>query len=240
MGVGYTAGPLHKISYLEPVPGSQPIHDPPSFVQHIPNAKWDGRPTQFRSPRSTDIVAWRDRISAKYQSQLGEDLVWDEEADFVDSEDVASSSDGMLRYVAAVLDVRGPVRAEQALVRATRPEAQARVSDFTAAEQRGFTGRFPHLLLGATCWLPYQRHLIIEEPNWEGHPGRFGSTARLADEVKAIRDFIALSDPSATAWTARRYDQPPDVLAAAWQASDTISRLCATAVTRGFPLWYTG
>lgn len=162
MGSAYSVGPLHKVSYLEPVPGAPPATDRAQILQILPNTTGEIRPMRFRSPRPSEIIAWRDRISAKYRSQLQEDLVWDEEADFNESDHVASSGELMLRYVAAVLDGRGSEAAARALRGAPRPPWEVQAPDVSAALQRGFAGRFPHLLLGTTCWLPYRNHLIIE------------------------------------------------------------------------------
>jgi hypothetical protein len=196
------------------------------------------REGRFRSPLETDIVIWRDRIAQKYADQLGEILSWDEASGFQQSEDVATSADLLLRYVAAVVDQRGPDARYLAGTRKPSHSEMGPVFDF--AEQRGFTSGFPQLLLGAKYWLPFRRHMIIEEPDWNGTVARFGSVFHFVDELKELRTFISSADPGATVWTAERPDPPDDVLSRAWQASDTISRLCAVATTRRIPLWTTG
>lgn len=241
MGVGYSASPLHRIAYLEPDPNATEQLAPPPFLKDFPpGTVWDGRPTRFRSPARADIVAWREGISTKYHGQLGEDLSWNEDSDFERSEDVATSADMLFRYVAAVLDQQGNERAARVLLGAIKPPYELLDRVFTDADRRSFAGKFPHLLLGAHYWLPFQRHLIIEEPDWQGNVRRFGSTTRLNGEVRIVRAFIAAADPSATYWTAKRVERPPDVLAAAWQASDTIFRLGSAALSHHLPLWTTG
>jgi hypothetical protein len=68
----------------------------------------------------------------------------------------------------------------------------------------------------------------------------FGSLFHLINDLKEIRTFIADVDPSATAWTAEKEPPQDDLVAAAWQASGTISRLCAVALAHHLPLWTTG
>ena len=221
MGVGYAASPLHRIGYLD---ASSDVHE---------------GPMRSRSPSKADILAWRDGISRKYRDQLGEDLSWDEDSAFERAEDAASGADMLLRYVAAVLDQRGET-ALRGLAGPARPSSTEVEPVFAEANRRGFGGRFPQLLLRARYWFPFQRHIIIEEPNWQGVVERYGSAPRLADELEEVRAAIASADPSATAWTADRPTPQGDTLAAAWQVSDTVSRLCAAANARRLPLWTTG
>lgn len=192
-----------------------------------------------RSPPAAVIVAWRDRLSDKYAHQLGEQLLWDENSEFDRSEDVAASADVSLRYTAAILDQRGPAGA-RFLAGASEPSGEVLNAAFSDAERWGFAGRFPQLLRGARYWLPFRRHLIIEEPNWRGNLGRYGALFQLRDELAAVRTIILETDPAAARWTVENMTPPPDVLAAAWQASDTISRLCAAAIDRHIPLWTAG
>jgi len=241
MGVGYSASPLHRISYLEPVEGAKE-QPPPAYMVQILKATggvWDGRPTEFRSPMISDIVRWRTALNDKYRIQLGEELTWDEGSDFEKSEDAATSADMLLRYAAAILDQQGRT-AVRALAGTTRPPYPVLDAIFAEAGRRGFGGQFPQLLLGAKYWLPYKRHLIMEEPNWRGNAERYGSLFQLSDEVAKVRDCIADVDPRAMVWTADKDTPKHDVIAAAWQASDTVSRLCAAAVARHLPLWTTG
>ncbi len=241
MGVGYSASPLHCIRYLEPVEGAQE-RSPPAYL--VPLLKhfdgiWDGRPTEFQSPAIADIVRWRANLSNKYRSQLGEDLAWDEESDFEKSEDAATSGDMLFRYVAAILDQQGSVGL-RALVGTTKPSYPVLNAVFAEADRKGFSGRFPHLLLGARYWFPYKRRLIIEEPSWRGTVERYGSVFEVAEEIASVRDAIAAADPAVTAWTS---DKPPsrgDIVAAAWETSDTVSRICAAAAARHLPFWTTG
>ena len=236
MSVGYSASPLHRISYLEPIESAQ-AKPPPSSYPIIAGV-WDGRPTEIRSPSITDIVRWRDKVGEKYQSQLGEDLLWDEDSAFEQSEDMATSADMFLRYTAAVLDQHGPA-GSRFLVGMNRPPDSMLDAAFSEANRKGFAGRFPQLSLGAKYWFPFNRHLIIEEPNWRGNIERYGSLFQLRNEVDEIRAFVAEINPGATAWTAEK-TTPDDILSAAWQASDTVSRLCAGAVAQNVPLWTTG
>jgi hypothetical protein len=110
---------------------------------------------------------------------------------------------------------------------------------FDALEREGSSGQFRQLLMVTRYWLPFQRDVILDEPDWQGDEGQMGSTFRLADELVALRAMIAEADPASTAWTRDR-EVPESVLGAAWQASDTILHLCTDAMARKLPLWTTG
>jgi len=237
MGVGYQVSALHDIRYLEPIEGARADAPPPSWLSLMPDAQWDGRPTRFVSPRQADIIAWRDRIAAKYRAQLGEDLTWDEDSDFSAGEETATSWDLMLKYVAAVIDQEGDAAAARLLIGRKTPTSDQYGPVFDAIEGRGFMIRFPHLLLNVTCWLPFERHMIIEEPNWRGTVERFGSTANLVREIAEIVHVIDTTD--ATAAQASE-SQEPDVLAAARKAADVIRRFGTIAVEQHLPFWTTG
>jgi hypothetical protein len=245
MGVGYQASPLHRISYQDrsattprpAVRGEDPVMD--ALIEHSGAIIVHEGPMRFRSPAKADILAWRERIARTYRDQLGEDLSWDEDSGFELSEDAATSADMLLRFVAAVLDQQGPAAARALAGRAKPPHSELDLV-FAETDRRGFTGQYPQLLLGARYWFPFQRDMIIEEPSWEGAVERYGSLFRLADEVREVRAFIAGTDPSATAWTAQQETPQDDVLAAAWQASDTVWHLSAAAMAQRVPLWTTG
>jgi hypothetical protein len=118
-----------------------------------------------------------------------------------------------------------------------KPEPAQYRPIFDSVEARGFTGRFPQLLLGARYWLPFRRNLILEEPNWRGNLERFGSIARLVDEIVHIRHFIKAADPKAPS-TPESEDQ--DVLVAAWKAAEIMHRLGTLAILKHLPFWTTG
>ena len=250
MGVGYSASPLHRISYLDTssMPGRPAVRGD-SPLMDLLIRKSGGRsgnvtvfdgPMRLRSPPKADILAWRDRVASKYRSQIGEDFSWDEDSAFEQSEDAATSADVLLRYVAAVLDQRGQ-SAVRGLVNTRKPAARELDRVFAEAARRGFGGQFPQLLLGAHYWFPFQRHLIIEEPDWMGNVERYGSTFRLMDELLAVQTSMSNADTGATTWTANQFTTPEsDVLAAAWQANNTVSRLCTNAISLDLPLWTTG
>ena len=237
MGVGYAASALHRIFYLvTDKTGAAPAEPPPELAQIFPGVKWGG-PAKFRGTPLADVLRWRERLAEKYWSQLGEMLTWDEESEFEAAEDTSTSADVQLRYLAAFIGERG-ADALPDLIGAGKPSHQEFERAFTAVERRGFTGRFPQLLLGAMRWLPFERNLILEESDWGGKLARFGSTERLMDEITELRDLIAQTDPRATDWNPDQ--QPEDILGAAWQASDTVARIGAIAVTKRLPLWTTG
>jgi hypothetical protein len=143
----------------------------------------------------------------------------------------------MFHYVAAVLDQRGQSEFRQ-LIDVRNPPPEELDAAFVEASRRGFGGRFPHLLLGASLWLPFKRPLMIEEPNWEGHVDRYGSVYHLVDEVTTVRAAIADAQPSVLHSSVA--ETSVQVLVAAWQASTTIVRLATIAAAQHLPLWTTG
>lgn len=240
MGVGYSASALHLITYLV-VDENAPYTTvpPPGWkLPPIPGVRYMTDPTRFRSPAAADIISWRDRLATKYQDQLGELLSWDEGSEFQKSEDAPASGDVLLRYVAAVAEENGP-KAIRKLVGAQKPAQDELRRALDGANRRGFTGRFSQLLLGSEFWLPFQRDMIIEEPDWQGKIARFGSAYRLEDEIHELRTMIKSADPRSPEWTPER-EVPDQTLGAAWQVSETIARVCAVATSRHLPFWTTG
>ena len=102
-----------------------------------------------------------------------------------------------------------------------------------------FTGRYPQLLLGEQFWLPFERNTIIEEPDWHGKTERFGSNTRLAEEIRELKAMIEEADPHVTQWTWEA-GRPEDILGAAWQAGETMVRICTAAIARHLPFWTAG
>ena len=241
MGVGYQVSPLHRLIRLDtaalrgrPVArGENPVID---ALGNPPGVQMVDEPVRTRSPTIESIVAWRQRLARKYRDQLDEELTWDERSTYESSEDVATSDDAMLHFAAAVLDQRG--QAGLSMLDQHRPSAGEMDAVFAAAERRGFGGRFPQLLLGARIWLPFSRNLMIEEPDWDGRVGRYGSVSRLVDELTAIRLGIAGADPSVE--QSAEPESQGYSLAATWQALVTILRLATIASERHLPLWTTG
>jgi hypothetical protein len=242
MGVGYAVSPLHRITHIDTssMASRPPISGSDSPVDRIAEAMGSnvgvGTP-RFYSPTVEDILSWRRDIASKYRDQLEEKLIWDEEATFEVSEDVATSSDVMFHYVAAILDQRGASELEN-LVDITEPPRHEYGAVFAEADRRGFGGRFPQLLLGANVWLPFKRHLMIEEPNWEGKVERYGSVFHLVQEIITVRAAIADVQPSLAHISAHEESNKPII--GAWQTSSTILRLAKIAAAKHLPLWTTG
>jgi hypothetical protein len=237
LGVGYAASALHRILYLvADESAAAPAEPSPELAQMFPGVKWGG-PAKFEAMPIADILAWRERLAEKYWTQLGEILTWDEESDLEAADDTSTSADVQLHYVAALVDERGPeILAD--VIGAPKPSHKEFERAFAAVERRGFTSRFPQLLLGAMHWLPFERNLIIEEPDWRGNVRRFGSSERLMEEIIDLRDLILETALRVADWNPDQ--QPSDLLGAAWQASETVARIGAIAVTRRLPLWSTG
>lgn len=244
MGVGYQVSPLHRLMHLNVssmtlravAPGKDPILDTSAAATNANVVV--GGPLEFRSPKPESIVAWRQRLASKYQDPLGEKLHWNEFASFERSEDVATSSDVVLRYIAAVLDQRGKEGLTE-LADRNMAQDEEMESAFAEAGRRGFGGSFPQLLLRAQIWLPFQRNLMIEEPDWDGNLARYGSVIRLADELTEIRASLSEVDPNVTR-SLESADSSPNTFADAWQASSVIMRLASLATGKHLPLLTTG
>jgi hypothetical protein len=245
MGVGYQVSSLHRVVYLDTaalrlrpiVRGENPALD--TLAGAIGADTVADGPLPWRSPTIESILAWRQRLSSKYRDQLNEDLAWDECSTFETSEDVASSADGLLRYVAAVLDQRAEAGLKD-LIGQRGPVVDAVEAVFREVVRRGFGGRFPQLLLGAQLWLPFERNLMIEEPDWNGKIARYSSVPRLIDEVTTIRTAIADADPSVVRFNEVDVDESELTLVAAWQTTATVLRLATLAAERHLPLSTTG
>ena len=242
MGVGYSVSPLHRITHLDmtSMTSRPPDKGSDSSIDQI--AEMIGANVGVGTPRvysSTveEILRWRQRLSVKYHDQLEENLRWDEETTFEVSEDVATSSDVFFHYIAAIIDQRGTSELGK-LIDITEPPRHVYEVVFAEADRRGFGGRFPQLLLGANLWLPFKRHLMIEEPNWEGKPDRYGSVFHLVDEINTVRAAIADVKPSFVHASAE--ERSDKAIFGAWQSSNIIMRLAKIAAAKHLPLWKTG
>jgi hypothetical protein len=234
MGVGYCVSPLHRIIHFDvsPITSRPPVkgsNSPIDQVAELTGAIVGVGTPRLYSPAVEKILVWRQGVATKYRDQLEEQLTWDEDTTFKVSEDVATSGDVMFHYVAAVLDQHGQSELSKLIDAA---------AVFAEADRRGFGGRFPHLLLGANLWLPFKKHLMIEEPNWEGKLDRYGSVFHLVDELITVRTAIANTQPSVIHSSATNTSDK--VIVPAWQTSNTILRLAAIAAAKHLPLWTTG
>jgi len=194
-------------------------------------------PLRTRSPTIDSVLAWRQRIASKYRDQLDEELTWNERGDYESSEDVGTHDDLLLHFAAAVMDLRGQA-ALRGMIRQPLPASDEMDAVFADVERRGFAGRFPQLLLGASIWLPFSRNLMIEEPDWDGSLERYGSVLSLLDQITEIRAGIVEADPSVERTV--ESDASQSSLAAAWWTSATVLRLATLAAQRHLPLWTTG
>jgi hypothetical protein len=242
MGVGYSVSPLHRIIHFDasriatrsPVKGS---NSPVDQVAELAGTNVGVGTPRLYSPTVEAILTWREGLATKYRDQLEEDLTWDEGTTFEASEDVATSSDVTFHYLAAILDQRGTSELRK-LTDITEPPRHDYEAVFAEADRRGFSGRFPQLLLGANLWLPFKRHLMIEEPNWEGKLDRYGSVFHLVDEIITVRTAITDVQPSFVHASADGRSEK--AIFGAWQASDSILRLAKLAAAKHLPLWTTG
>lgn len=242
MGVGYSVSPLHRIIHFDvsPITTRPPVKGSDSPIDQV--AELVGTNVGVGTPRlysSTveEILTWRRGLATKYRDQLEENLTWDEGTTFEVSADVATSSDVTFHYLAAILDQRGTSELSK-LIDIAEPPRHEYEAVFAEADRRGFGGRFPQLLLGANMWFPFKRHLMIEEPNWEGKLDRYGSVFHLVDEVTTVRAAIADTLPSVAHASAA--DTSDKIIVGAWQTSNTILRLATIAAAKHLPLSTTG
>jgi hypothetical protein len=244
MGVGYQVSPIHRFVYLDIrasrqraiVPGESRLLDALAHATG-PKTVTDG-PVRARSPTVERVLAWRQRLATKYRDQLDEELTWDERSTYATSEDVSMSGDVLFHYAAAVLDQRGQAGLKD-LIDQGRPPRDEMEAVFTEADRRGFGGHSPQLLLGANTWLPFQRNLMLEEPDWDGKMDRYGSVSRLVDDITAVRGAIAEANPSVVRST-EADAAAENILAIAWQTSSPILRLATLATAKRLPLLTTG
>jgi hypothetical protein len=96
-----------------------------------------------------------------------------------------------------------------------------------------------HEILAARIWLPFERNLMIEEPNWDGKVDRNGSVFRLVDEINAIRAAVAETD-SSVVQSIETDAALERIHAAAWQTSSVILHLARLAAAKHLPLLTTG
>jgi hypothetical protein len=82
--------------------------------------------------------------------------------------------------------------------------------------------------------------MIIEELDPRGSRARFGSLSSLAQELADIRDVIARDHRAATVWTSNQATIREDCVAAAWQGSDVMQRMCSIALAHRLPMLIVG
>jgi hypothetical protein len=236
--MGYQVSALHRLIYLD----MSGLHERPivrgesAVLDVLADAGVNTvveSPLRFRSPSVETILTWRQSLVDKYHEQLADGVTWDEASDFVASEDVSTSGDRRLYCMAAVLDQHGQA-ALNGIIGRPPPSRDELNAAYAGAARRGFGGRFPQLLLGARTWLPFEENLMIEEPDWDGQPGRYGSVFRLVDELTALRAAIVVADPEA-ALSVEPYPDP-DTVAAAWQTLSQMLRLAELATARHLPM----
>ena len=246
MGVGYTASALHGIAYLDVDGEGESIEaeaTPASESEYIRSVLQAPETTTktFGSYTSDPkvVAAWRDRLAIAWETELGERLFWDEESEDVECEEAYVSGVVLFHYLAGLAD-EGGAAAVNALAGAPEVGSAGLDRVFRRMEERGRSGRFPQLMVSPNIWLPFERNLIFEAEDWRGKLAKLGSLYRLADEVRDLRAMIRASDPSVVEWTDRLDPAQDNVLASAWQASESLARTCAVAVAKRLPFWTTG
>lgn len=247
MGTSYTTAPLHTITsvdYSAAVLLESSARSSTNYIENLirqipgmDGPRYDPKSIKHVTPTVAEILAWRERLNDKYLDQFGHPLTWDETAPFSDAEDTSSIGDTMLSYVSATLDQCGEEAAARALLNAQRPSQADRDAVFAEVWRRQLSNRFPQILLRPHFWLPFERSLIIEEPDWRGVVLRFGSLFRFAEELAEVRRFIVQTDPRVVTVDPEAPLHDRDVLTGAWVVSECIWRLANTAMRVHLPLW---
>jgi hypothetical protein len=241
MSIGVIVSPFSRVRYFDTrtLAGSTKIDVPGQPTITITEYSAAEMDKHLYSPSKQQILKWRDGIARKYRSQLKELLSWDEDSAFETSEDFLSRESLAFSHTAASIDLLGEKEAARKLAEQSDPTL-AEFRDFgERAAKKGYLCRFPQILLEAENWLPFQRDMIIEEPNWEGHVTRFGSLFGLRQEIKIIRGFIQTTLPD----IAQRADdgvraklRTRNILDDAWSNSVQMLRATETACSRRLPM----
>jgi hypothetical protein len=235
MSISLIISPLCRMSYLDTktIPPSAEVKSSVPDV-HISVMPWEEVQKNVRTPGKSDVIRWREALSRKYRSQLGEPLVWDEDSAINRSEDLRSKDLSMLTLAAACVDLFGEHEAGRKLAGRTDVPLPEDIDLSDKARARGYLSKFPQLLLGVECWLPFRRDMIIEEPDVMGYKSWFGSLYSLQQQVELLRTFIRTAEPLAA-----NPGQPASsqtVLRSAWQCSVTMQRLTIQAITHRVPM----
>jgi hypothetical protein len=151
MGVAYSVSPLHCITHLDMSSmTSRPLvkgsDSPADKIAEMMGANVGVGTPRLYSSTVEEILTWRRGLATKYRDQLEENLTWDEETTFEVFEDVATSSEVMFHYLAAILDQRGTSELSK-LVDITEPPRHEYEAVFAEADRRGFGVAFRNF-----CW----------------------------------------------------------------------------------------
>jgi hypothetical protein len=169
------------------------FHAEPGLVfrpaQLGPAAPWPEINVSLAKPTIIDIDVWRIPLNEKYAPQLGETLAWNEASTYHNAVDVPVAAQTALYCAAALLALRDPTGSHQ-LAGQRQPSPADLQNARNAIEALGYRCRFPQLLLRVDYWLPFERDMIIEEPDWAGENRRFGSVAALRQELEKVERFL--------------------------------------------------
>ena len=242
MGVGYQVSALHLATRFDDVPLSKLSVGGSTYVgsllrERALDRSLGTKSLRMMSPPKRLITEWRSRLEEKYRDQISAGIEWDEDSEFVVSEEVGISDESIFKFIVASLCLfdNDATKLQFELNKTTAIE---RHSIINAAVTKGLSGRFPQLLLGVTYWLPISEHAILEEPDWYGNKCRFGSTRILLDELAGVRASIRTCDPDIES----KHGEPGpgrNGLDIAWSVSAVILDLCICAISRNLPLWTT-
>jgi hypothetical protein len=212
------------------------FHQQPGLVFSKPATDpanpWPEVDSKQAAPSALAIVTWRTALSEKYQSQLEQPLDWDEASTFQEQVEVDADAQQALFYATAVLSLRGEEAATTHLATLRKLSVEALERSTVDVEKLGYHCQFPQLLLRADYWLPFSRDLIIEEPDWNGRPCRFGSLVALRRELDQVELFLQRGRQASKSSSA--------ILDNAVFCLRTLSALSTIAWAKKLPLWRLG
>jgi len=208
------------------------LHAPFGWVDTLPSRDptkpWPEVERSLAKPTLSDITDWLQRINEKYAAQLGQPLNWDESSPYHQEIEIAEAAQDALFYVAGRLAVDGP-EALQQIDNIEHPSTVVLQKLRRSVEAMGFQCRFPQLLLRVDYWLPFERDLIIEEPDWSGKQCRFGSLPALRGQLDQVMNALQQQRQSG--------QKTAPVLDQAISCARALTALSTIAWANKLPLW---
>ncbi len=244
MGVGYSASALHLAKAIKLPKHEQAEPPAPSSYEHFFAVKGyksvikSEGPRQFAAASVAEILSWRDRVAKKYVGQIDE-FCWDERSSAEFSEDVSSGDDVNFYYAAAVFDQLTPRGSYEALSGTQTLSPAVKYAAIKARYDRGFSGRFPQLMTGASYWLSFDKNLVLEEPDWFGNPARFGSLPQLRRELGELRGIFERSKQDLRVRTEPAAPRKHAILPAAYSVCLALEHVSDFALQHCVPVWKT-
>lgn len=247
MSIGYNVSPLSSLAYddsfeMRPSKGAETTR----VLEKIYGRRLDVREpvtkdgqrvrTDSPSRQMTDVLAWREQFNKKHVGVLGEPVTWDENSDFMKTEDFSNHGDALLRYTSAVFAFGG----DEADLTIPSDDYASVLGVLNAVREAPELPRFKQIVGCEDYWLPTQAHILIEDNNWRGSPQTFGSSYRLLDELRDVAALIAAANPAVTLIASRCPKRGNTTLEYAWITCQIMLEFCAVAIKQNLPLFING